>query len=72
MFSCEFCEVFKNIFFTEQHRATSSDVIPVSLLNAVYVNMIAQVYLNSIESILTQFIFLRDGIPKVHKYTSEV
>ena len=26
VFSCEFCEIFKNTFFTEQLRVTASDI----------------------------------------------
>ena len=26
MFSCEFCEIFKNTFFTEHLRVTASDI----------------------------------------------
>ena len=38
VFSCEFCEICKNPFFAEQHRATASDYSSSIVANKVLAN----------------------------------
>ena len=38
VFSCEFCEIYKNTFFAEQHRTTASDYSRINSIKVVLAN----------------------------------
>ena len=48
MISCEFCEIFKNTFFTEHLRATASEVLGKTIFRESVVNKIVKTLMQSL------------------------